>query len=133
MLLTFVLPIFGGSYLGDLNHADPYSNPFWGLLSRLFVWVMSVLMSIAFINICPNTPWIAKQGRLTLQYFIYHAIIVYVLNLVVIKLRLPTSFFAATVYTLIVVVGLGIASKLSFFTKLTNPSLFFKKKELISN
>ena len=126
LLSTIVIPIFFRKYCGDLNFAAPYGNPMM-VFSRLFMWTLCIPMSIAFINIVPNTPWIAKQGKFTMQYYIYHALIVYTLYIIVSKLRLPTSFIAATLYTLIIVIGIGIASKVSFFTKLTNPSSLFKK------
>lgn len=128
LFLTLIFPIFFRKYCGDLNFADPYGNPLM-VFSRLFVLTLSIPMSIAFINLVPNTPWIAKQGKFTMQYYIYHAIIVYVLCIIVSKFSLPTSFLAATLYTLIIVIGIGIASKLTIFTKFTNPSLFFKKKK----
>lgn len=59
LVLTTMLPIFFSRYLGDLNQADPYSNPL-NVCSRLLVFGLSVPMSIAFINLCPNTPLIAK-------------------------------------------------------------------------
>lgn len=128
LALTLIIPIFYRPFLGDLNQADPYNNPL-GLLNRLLVWGLSIPMSIAFINICPNTLWTAKQGKLTLQYYIYHAILIRVLIYFIVKYNLPTSFFAATIYTIVIVVGLGLSSKLPFFTKITRPTLLLKLKK----
>ena len=73
--LTILVPLFTPNILGDLNQAEPY-NGTTGLLSRVFVWIFSIPMSLAFLNLCPNTAWVSKQGRFSLQYYIYHSVII---------------------------------------------------------
>lgn len=91
------------------------------MIKRVFVFLLSVPMSIAFINITPNSQWISTQGRYTMQYYIYHAFILTVLMWIVNKSGLPTTFFYASVYFVLIVLILGIASYIPYFSVLTNP------------
>lgn len=111
LAITLILPFFFSKYLGDLNQAQPYNN-IRDMFSRIFVFCLSLPISVAFINICPNIPWISQQGRLTLYYYICHAIIIYFFMIIVSKYHLPTSFLAATLYTIVLIGGLGITSYL---------------------
>ena len=121
LILTTALPIFFSKYLGDLNQADPYVNPLF-VCCRIFVFGCSVPMSIAFINLCPNTTWTAKQGRMTMQYYIYHAFFIYILMKVVTRFGFPTTFLSAVMYTLLIIISLVVLLKSHFIQKLTNPS-----------
>ena len=126
LIATVFFPLYFSKYLGDLTRADPYINVY-EMCRQVLVFVLSIPMSIAFMNICPNTPWLAKQGKLSMQYFIYHAIIVFFLMKVVNKFELPNSFIAAIFYTVLVTAGIGVLSYLPHFNKLTAPSSFFKR------
>ncbi len=126
LLFTILIPIFFPQYLGDLNQAEPYNNPFY-VYCRILIYGLSIPMSIAFMNLCPTNMWIAKQGKLTIQYYIYHAFIIYILMKIVTKFGLPTSFGAAIAYVLLIMIVIGLLLKIPLFSKLTNPSLFFKK------
>lgn len=126
LISVIAVPLFFPQFLGDLCHADPYGSAY-GALKRMFTFGLAVLMSVAFINVCPNKPWIARQGRLTMQYYIYHALAITPLMVIASKLNIPMSFGSATIYTIVMTIGIGIASRLPYFTKFTNPSSFFKK------
>ena len=128
LLITFLLPMFCPQLLGDLNQADPYVTPM-DVLCRIFVFVLSIPISIAFINICPNRPWIAKQGRLSMQYYIYHSFMIFVLMKIVSRYSLSTTFMVAVVCTLLITILIGLFLNISFFEKLTNPSSFYSKKQ----
>lgn len=125
LALTVILPLFFEDYLGDLNQADPYTNPF-RLLSRLLVFCLSIPMSIAFISICPVRYWIAKQGKLTMQYYIFHAVIIFIFMICVSRYNFPTTFFSAVIYSLGITIGIMLLLKIPFIAKLTNPSSLFK-------
>lgn len=124
--VTIIFPLYFSNILGDLNQAQPYNNVN-EMFSRAFVFCLSFPMSLSFINICPNTTWTSQQGKMTLYYYIYHAILIYFLMIIVSKLNLPTSFFAATIYTIAVTIGLGIISYLPGINYFTNPSTLLKK------
>lgn len=121
LVLMIAVPLYFPQYLGDLCHAAPYGSIF-GALKRVFVFFWAIPLSIAFINICPNTPWAIQQGKFTMQYYIYHALMIPVLMVIVGKLNIPMSFVSASIYTLGITAGIGIASRFPYFTKFTNPS-----------
>ena len=129
LILTLALPIFFQQYSGELEHYSPY-NDYHDAFTRIFVFAISIPMSLAFINICPNIPWIARQGRLTMQYYIYHTLIILQFVSIMSKLNFPMTFLSATIYTAIITISLGIASYLPFFSKLTNPSSLLKSKNI---
>lgn len=125
-LITMVsIPLFFHQYMGSLMHAKPYVN-YYGALKRIFIFSMSIPMSLAFMNLCIKTSWIAKQGRLTMQYFIYHAIIISPLMIIIKKLGIQPSLLTAILCTFLITTGIGIILNLHFFRKLTNPSTFGK-------
>lgn len=129
MILTFAIPVFIPQYLGSLSHCSPYSS-YEEAFKRMFVFCLSIPMSLAFINICPTNTWFAKQGRLTLQYYIYSPIINFSMTIIAIMLNIPFSTITAILYAILEIIILGIASYIPFFPKFTNPSSFFKKNEI---
>ena len=130
LILMVAVPLFFPQYLGILTHSIPfgsiYDGGFYNAAKRMIVFSLAIPMSIAFINVCPNNPWIARQGRLTMQYFIYHALAIIPLIVITMELNIPMSFVTATIYIIVLTVGIGMASRLSYFTKFTNPSSFLK-------
>lgn len=122
---TMVIPILFEKRLGFLNHADPYPN-IYGMYGRMLVFALSVPMSIAFLNVCPFSKWMAGQGQYTMQYYIYHAFAVPVFMKVIGVLGFPTSLFAALLYTLFIVGSIFLLLKIPLFRKLTNPSVVLK-------
>lgn len=125
LVLTLAIPLFCPQFLDNLTHR-PYSN-INDMFNRIIVFGLSIPMSIAFINICPNTRWSSRQGRLTLQYYLYHVLIIPPLMVVMGKLDFPMTFFSAVFFTLVIIIGLGLLSYLPFFRFFTNPSSFLKK------
>lgn len=126
LAITAILPLFFENYLGDLNQADPYVNPL-RIFSRLLVFCLSIPMLISFINICPVRQWIANQGKLTMQYYVFHAVIIFFFMKCVNRYNLPTTFFSAVIYSFGITTGIWLLCKIPFIAKLTNPSSLFKK------
>lgn len=126
LISVVVFLLFFSRYLGSLMHSDQYAK-IYGPIQRIIVFCLSIPMSLAFINVCPNKPWIARQGKLTMQYYIYHAFIIPPLMLVNKFLNIPNSFFSATIYILIIIIGIDIVLHLPFFDKFTNPSMFLRR------
>ena len=126
LILMFAIPLFFPQYL-SLKHADPYGSVFVAV-KRMITFVFAIPMSIAFINICYNTPWIAQQGKLTMQYYIYHMFMLLIVMVAVGMLKIPMSFATAVIITLGIIFGLGAILKLPYVKELTNPSLFFVKR-----
>ena len=125
LALTITIPLFFPQYLGNLTHTAHYGS-IYSATRRMFVFGLATLMSIAFINTCPNKPWVARQGRFTMQYYIYHAMVITPLMIIASKLNITASFVSAIIYTAVMTIGIGIASRLPNFTKFTNPSSFLK-------
>ena len=119
IITTLVIAFFFPQFLISLTPGEPYG--------KILNFCIVFLISIAFINICPTSSWIAKQGRFTMQYFIYHGFILLPLFVIIRFLNLPISLLSAIIYTILVTLLLGIASYLPYFDKLTNPSTLIKK------
>lgn len=128
LILMFAIPIIYPQYLGSLRHADPYGNII-GAVKRTFVFSLSIPMSIAFLNVCYNTQWVARQGRMTMQYYIFHALIIPPLMIIVGKLDIPMTFATATIITIGIVLGIGLVLKIPYVKMVTNPSMLFVKQK----
>ena len=122
----FSIPLFCPQILGNLLHATPYKDVY-GAASRMFTFALAIPMSIAFVNVCYNTSWIAQQGRLSMQYYIYHALIIPPLIAVVCKLNIPMSFVTAAIIAIGIICIIAVLLKIPYFRMMTNPSLFIKK------
>jgi fucose 4-O-acetylase-like acetyltransferase len=125
LILSFAIPLFYSQYLGSLTHDISYVC-YNDAIRRLLVFCLSIPVSLAFINVCINRPWIARQGQLTMQYYIYHAVVLYPFLEIMSKFGLPSSLLTAILYTIVITIGIGILSYLPYFNKFTNPSLFLK-------
>lgn len=130
LIMMFAIPLFFPQYIGNLKHADPYGS-IYGAAIRMIDFSLAIPMSIAFINVCYNTTWMARQGRMTMQYYICHALIIPLVMMVVRKLDIPMSFATATGITIGIVIGICLILKIPYVKRLTNPSLFFAKKKFI--
>lgn len=120
------------------NYA-PYKD-IVGAAIRMINFVVAIPMSIAFINVSNKTPWTARQGRMTLQYYNYHALIIPPnsapimppLILLANKLGLPMSFGIAAIFTIGITLGLSLVLKIPYISRMTNPSSFFIKKKNVA-
>ncbi len=128
LMLTLIIPIFFDKYLGSLYHSTPYGNPL-RIFSRMLAFGLSLPMSAAFMNICPKSSWTAKQGKYTMQYYLYHALIVYLFFRGTNRFNLPISFLSAVVYSILIIAFLGLCSFFPHFSIFTNPSSFFKRNQ----
>lgn len=131
MSLLFLMVIFAFLFLFPhrmryLLHAYPYGN-LYGAAIRMVAFSLSIPMSVAFMNVCYNTPWIAQQGRMSLQYYIYHALIIPPLFLIADKMNIPMNFYTAVIITIIIALGIGVLLRILYFKMMTNPSSFIKK------
>lgn len=127
LCLAFIVPIYFPYLLGDLRFADKYIDISY-MFSRIFVYFMSIVMSISFICVCPNIMFFSKQGKYTLQYYVYHALILFVLFIIINKFNLPKSTFTACTYSFFVLSCIWLFSYSSYFTKFTNPSSFLRER-----
>lgn len=112
-----------------LLYATPYKNV-CGAAIRMIAFGLAVPMSIAFISTCYHSSWTALQGRMSLQYYIYHALIVppnsalIMPPLIVIaeKLNVPMTFVTTAFIIIIITAVLALVLKIPYVKSLTNPS-----------
>ena len=75
LIVILALLFFYPHRINDLKYAAPYKSVL-GAAIRMMVFALAVPMSVAFINVCYHSSWTARQGRMSLQYYLYHALIV---------------------------------------------------------
>lgn len=126
-IFMFVIPLYFPQYLGDLTFAIPYKS-IYGAAQRIIIFIIAVPMSVAFLNICYNAPWIARQGRMSMHYYLFHALMIKPLIMVVGKLNIPMNIITAVIMVIVIAFVISFLLKLSYIKMLTNPSLFFVKK-----
>ena len=118
-----------------LLYYAPYKN-IYGAAIRMIAFVIAIPMSLAFLRVCYHTPWIARQGRLSMQYYIYQGLIIpgnsapIIPPLIVAagKLNIPMTFITAVIITIVIIIGLSFILKIPYLRMLTNPSSFFFKR-----
>lgn len=136
LIVFFAILFFYPHRINDLLYATPYKS-IYGAAIRMIAFAVAIPMSIAFINVCYYTTWTARQGRLTMQYYLYHALIIPNNSAIIIpplimiagKLNIPMSFLTAAIITVIITIGIGIVLNIPYVKMLTNPSQFIVKKE----
>lgn len=134
LLVVLALLCFYPHRIITLLHYKPYTN-ICGAAVRVITFAIAIPTSIAFLNVCYNTPWCVRQGRLSMQYYIYHALVipgntalmVPPLIMIACKLNMPMNFVTAVIIIISTVVGLSIILKIPYIKMLTNPSLIFEK------
>lgn len=135
LVVIFAALLFFPHRINDLLYATPYKS-IYGAAIRMIAFAVAIPMSIAFINVCYYTSWTTRQGRLTLQYYIYHALIIPPNSAIIIpplimiasRLNIPMSFTTAAIITIVITIGLSIVLQIPYVKTLTNPSIFFKKR-----
>jgi fucose 4-O-acetylase-like acetyltransferase len=139
LLIILAILFFYPHRIKYLLFATPYKS-IYGVVVRMLAFVLSIPMSIAFLQVCYNTPWIARQGRMTMQYYIYHALIIPPMSapiippliLIAAKMNIPMTFYTAVAIIILTTIGLSLILKIPYVKVLTNPSLFFSKKRYLS-
>lgn len=129
LVVIFAILYFFPHRIEDLLYAYPYKN-IYGAAIRMAAFVLAIPMSIAFLNVCYSTLWIARQGRMSMHYFIYHALMVKSIMMLAGKLNVPMSFVTAAIIIIGIIVGLFLILKIPYVKMFTNPSLFFMKSKV---
>ena len=127
LALIFVILCFFPYRLNSLFNDIPYKSINEAAI-RVICFALSFPMSIAFINICCNTPWIARQGRFSLHYYIYHALLIQPFMIVAGKLNIPMTFLSAVFIIIGITLFISFALNIPLVRKMTNPSSFLKKR-----
>ena len=130
LIIAFIIPLFCPQYLGNLRHADPYDS-YYDAFKRLFAFCLSIPMSLAFLNVCISRPWFARQGQLTMQYYLYHSIIIVCgttpFLILVHKFGITSLLLIAIIYSIAITIVIGVLSYIPNFKYFTNPSVILKK------
>ena len=140
LLVILAILFFYPHRITYLLYATPYRS-IYGVVIRMIAFSLAIPMSIAFINVCCHTLWIARQGRMSMQYYIYHgliippnsAIIIPPLIMIASVLNVPMIFVTATIITLLTIIGISAILRIPYVKTLTNPSSLFVKKKIADN
>ena len=135
LIVILAILFFYPHRISHLYYATPYKN-IYGAAIRMIALGLAIPMAIAFINVCPKKPWIARQGRMSLQYYIYHALIIPHNSAIIIPplitiasmMNVPISFATAIVIVIGTVFLIAIFLKIPYIKMMTNPSSFFCDK-----
>ena len=140
LCIVFLIAIFAILFIyphrsNYLLYATPYKH-IYGAAIRMLAFAVAIPMSIAFINVCYHTSWIARQGRMSLQYYIYHALLIPPNSSVIMPpliaiacmMDVPMNFVTAAIIIAATTIGLSIVLKIPYIKLLTNPSSFFVTK-----
>lgn len=136
LIVILALLFFYPHRINDLKYAAPYKSVL-GAVIRMMVFALAVPMSVAFINVCYHSSWTARQGRMSLQYYLYHALIVPPNSALMIppliaiaeKFTPPMTFATAVIIIMCTIALIAIVLKVPYSKMLSNPSQFFVKKK----
>lgn len=104
-------------------------NKFFSIFFRLSFLIVSSILGIMVIALCPNTKFMAQQGEYSLVYYLYHGFFVIVLKFLIEKFGLPFNTFALLIYSGLIIFILSIFTKSKIAMFLINPiSRLLKKK-----
>ena len=108
----------------NLNHTDPYRD-ITGMYIRLASFALCIPMSVAFINVCPSTGWIATQGKHTLNYYLYHVFFIHLFMKVFSRFDFPKNLISLFLVVSLIILCISLLLRIPLFQKITNPSSFF--------
>lgn len=136
LIVVLVILSFYPHRISDLLCATPYKSVY-RVAVRVVFFAVAVPISLAFLNICPKSPCFARQGRMTMQYYIYHAFIIPPNSALIIppliatahKMNIPFNLISATVILIGTVLAITVILKIPFVKILTNPSSLFVKRK----
>jgi fucose 4-O-acetylase-like acetyltransferase len=109
LLVVLVFLLFFPWRMNFLKYAFPYGN-IYGAAIRIIAFAVAIMMSIAFMNVCYNTPWAARQGKMSMQYYILHALIISPFMALVVKLNIPMTFITAIIIIIGIALGISVMS-----------------------
>ena len=124
LVSVFVLLSFINKDNLDLNHSDPYHD-ILEMYLRLCSFALCIPMSLAFINVCPSTKWLATQGKYTLHYYLYQIFVILFFLKVFKGVEFPQNLFVVFLIVMLIILCIWLLLRISFFQKITNPSSFF--------
>lgn len=129
LIVILAILFFYPHRINDLKFATPYKS-IYGAAIRMMVFALAVPMSVSFINVCYHSSWTARQGRMSLQYYLYHVLIVPPNSALIIppliaiaeKLNVSMTFVTAVGIIMCTIAAIAVALKIPYIKALTNPS-----------
>lgn len=140
LILILAILFISPHRISYLLYATPYKS-IYGAAIRMTAFAVAIPMSLAFINVCYKAAWVARSGRMTLYYYIYHALVIPNNSAMVIppfiaivgKMNVPMSFATAAIIVIGTTVVIAFVLKIPYFKILTNPTFLFFYRERRSN
>lgn len=107
---------------------DPVIDPGILCLSRVIAYISAIIISVFIMRIISYKTIFPQYGSKTLFIYMYHTFIVLALRSLISKGYLPQNEIILLFYTIAILIGLILLSKISFFTYLMNPITYISKK-----
>lgn len=136
LLATFVLIYFSINYnIGYIFYyeasyywTDPVIAPGILCVSRIIAYISAIVISIFIMRIILYIKIFPEYGSKTLFIYMYHTFIVLSLRSLISKGYMPQNEIILLLYSIAIVYGLILLSKISFFNILMNPFTYFNNK-----
>lgn len=107
---------------------DPVIAPEILCLSRIIAFISAIIISVFIMRIVLYKIIFPKYGSKTLFIYMYHTFIVLALRSLIAKGYLPQNEIILLFYTIAILIGLFLLSRIPFFTILMNPITYFSRK-----
>lgn len=130
LILSFWL--IDRNFAGVLYCSMPYAT-IKSLLSRLLLYVLAPVVSIAFISVIPQHSInlrVIGIGQNTMFFYLYHAPLVILCRVVVAQCDLPTCLPFIIIYYISIVLVVLLLKKLRLFHYLINPFSYLYEKSI---
>ena len=135
LLATFVFIYFSINYnIGYIIYyeasyywTDPVIAPEILCVSRIIAYISAIVISILIMRIILFIKIFPKYGSKTLFIYMYHTFIVLSLRSLISKGYIPQNEIILLLYSIAILYGLILLSKISFFNILMNPITYIKK------
>ena len=120
-------------YVDSYYWTDPALAPGVFCLLRIIAYISCMIISIFIMRIvlCKNV--FSQYGSKTLFIYMYHTFIVLALRSLITKGYLPQNEFILLSYTIAIIIGLLLLSKIPFFTFLMNPITYTQRPKKQDN
>ncbi len=115
-------------YLDSYYLTDRVIAPEVLCMMRIIAYIAAVIISIFIMRIIQHRIIFSEYGSKTLFIYMYHTFIVLSLRSLISKGYLPQNEIILLFYTIAILIGLILLSKISFFTYLMNPITYISKK-----
>lgn len=106
---------------------DPNVPPEILFLSRIIANISAIIISVFIMRIVLYKNIFPEYGSKSLFIYMYHTFIVLALRLVIAKGYLPQDEIILLIYTIAILIGLLLLSKIPFFIFLMNPITYIQR------